>query len=58
MMITVAFTLLAIVLVAFTAAMLVIAIKEHREIKTATLKRTPPVRVSTSDNLITAEEAA
>ena len=57
-MITIAFTLLSIVLVAFTAAMLIIAIKEHREIKTATLKRTPAVRVSASDNLITAEEAA
>ena len=58
MIVTVAFTLLAIVLVAFMAAMLVIAIREHREIKTATLKRTPTARVSTSDNLITAEEAA
>ena len=58
-MITFAFTLLAVVLVAFTVAMLVIAIKEHREIKTATLKRPRrPTRVNVSNDLITAEEAA
>ena len=57
-MLTFAFTLFGIVLVGFPLALLVIVIKEHREIKTATLKRTPTTRVSASDNLITAEEAA
>lgn len=58
-MITFAFTLLAFVLVAFTVVMLVISIKENREIKNATLKRSPrPTQVNVSGNLITAEEAA
>ena len=58
-MITLAFTLLAIVLVAFTVAMLVISTKENREIKNATLKRPPrPIQVNVSGDLITAEEAA
>ena len=56
-MITFAFTLLALTLVAFSVAMLVIAIKEHREVKSATLKR-PRARVNVSNDLITAEEAA
>ncbi len=58
-MITFAFTLLALTLVAFSAAMLVIAIKEHREVKSATLKRPRrTARVNVSNDLITAEEAA
>ena len=57
-MITFVFSLLAGVLVGFTVLMLITAIKEHREIKNATLKPTPAARVHASDNLITAEEAA
>ncbi len=58
-MITFAFTLLALVLVAFSVAMLVIATKEHREVKSATLKRPRrPTWVNVSNDLITAEEAA
>ena len=58
-MLTFALTLFGIVLIGFPLALLVIAVKERREVKTATLKLPRrPTRVNVSNDLITAEEAA
>ena len=52
-MLTFALTLFGIVLIGFPLALLVIAIKEHREIKTATLKRPRrPTRVNVSNEIV------
>lgn len=56
-MIAFVFSLLAVVLIGFTVLMLVIAIREHREIKSATLKPMSTVRVHASDNPTTPERS-